>query len=348
MLNNKITLIVIISFLAGILIFGGISLHYHHTFLTSNIFTPNEEKSYINIYEGDMTTDDVINLLEEKAEIKNPRTLKKVMDKSEYVTVRSGHYEIRNGMNNKDLVRMLQRGLQSPVRVTFNNIRTKQELAASLSRQLMPDSLSIINLLNNEEYLREYDLTVDNVLVAFIPNTYEFFWNVDEKKMFERFYREYEKFWTKERLEKASAIPLTPVEVSILASIVEEETNKTYEYPIVAGVYINRLRKGMLLQADPTVKYAVGDFALRRVLKIHLETDSPYNTYKYKGLPPGPIRVPSMRAIDGVLDYQKHNYIYMVAKETLNGEHNFASTLTEHNNNARRYQKALNQLRIYN
>lgn len=323
-------------------------LNYRNVFLLPNIFTDSAGKSYINLYEGDVTADDVLALLLETVEVKNIRTLKKAIKKLQYVTVRSGHYELRNGMSNKELIQMLQRGLQTPVRVTFNNIRVKEELASTLSKQLMPDSLSIITLLNDSAYLDHYGLNVNNVLVTFIPNTYEFFWNIDEKKMFERFHKEYMKFWNEERLEKAAAIPLSPVEVSVLAAIVEEETNKPYEYPVVAGVYINRLKRGMLLQADPTVKYAVGDFAMRRVLNVHLETDSPYNTYKYRGLPPGPIRIPSPRAINAVLNYEKHNYLYMVAKETLNGEHNFASTLREHNNNANKYRRALNQLRIYN
>lgn len=327
---------------------GGVFVHYYRVFLAPNVFTADTQKTYINISDKISTTDEVLDVLSDEVEIKNIRTLKKTIEKLQYSTVRSGHFEIRNGMNNKDVVRLLQRGLQVPVRVTFNNIRTKGQLAASLSKQLMPDSLSIVSLLNDSVYVATFGFDVQNVLAAFIPNTYEFFWNIDETRVFERFHKEYLKFWTKERLEKAAAIPLTPIEVSILASIVEEETNKLFEYPIVAGVYINRLKKGMLLQADPTVKYAVGDFGLRRVLKVHLAADSPYNTYKYKGLPPGPIRVPSIQAIDGVLNYRKHNYLYMVAKETLNGEHNFATTLDEHNKNARKYQRALNELRIYN
>ena len=347
MFKKKISVIIIFCGILFVFFAGGVFLHYHRVYLSPNIFVNEVSKTDINISDKISTTDEVIAMLSEKAEIKNSRTLKKAIKKFEYISVRSGHYEIRNGMNNKELVQMLQRGLQTPVRVTFNNIRTKEQLAASLSKQLMPDSLSIITLLNDSAYLAIFDLNIQNVLVAFIPNTYEFFWNVDEKQMFERFHKEYLRFWNEERLKKSAAIPLNSVEVSILAAIVDEETNKMFEYPIVAGLYINRLKKRMLLQADPTVKYAVGDFGLRRVLKLHLETDSPYNTYKYHGLPPGPIRIPSIQAIDAVLNYQKHNYLYMAAKETLNGEHNFATTLNDHNKNARKYQRALNELRIY-
>ena len=348
MFRKKILIIISICFGFLLLTAGGTFLYYQYLFLTPNIFISDTEKTHLNISNKISTIDEMTELLSEKADIKNVNTLKKSIERFRYRTIRPGHYELRDGMNNKEFVRMLQGGLQTPVRVTFNNIRTKSELAASLSRQLMPDSLSIINLLNDSAYLESYNLNIENVLVIFIPNTYEFYWNVDEKKMFERFYREYTKFWTEERLVKAEAIPLNPIEVSTLASIVEEETNKSFEYPIVAGVYINRLKRGMLLQADPTVKYAIGDFGMRRVLRVHLQTDSPYNTYKYKGLTPGPIRIPSMQAIDGVLNYQEHNYLYMAAKETLNGEHNFAATLSEHNKNARKYQSALNRLRIYN
>ena len=333
---------VLLTFIAS-----GMFLYYYQVYLSPNVFTYEESKTYINISNEISTTDELIDMLSKKVEVKNVHTLRKVIKKSGYSTIRSGHYKIRDGMSNKELVRMLQLGLQTPVRVIFNNIRTKEELASSLSKQLMPDSLSIIELLNDSAYLTTFGLDIQNILAAFIPNTYDFYWNVDEKQMFERFHKEYLKFWTKERLDKAAAIPLTPMEVSILASIVEEETNKSFEYPIVAGLYINRLKKRMLLQADPTVKYAIGDFGIRRVLKVHLEIDSPYNTYKYRGLPPGPIRTSSIRTIDAVLNYQKHNYLYMAAKETLNGEHNFATTLSEHNKNARKYREALNKLQIY-
>ncbi|NDV46779.1 endolytic transglycosylase MltG [Paludibacter sp. 221] len=326
----------------------GVSLYYYKVFISPNIYTDNKEKTYINISQSVDTPDSVIKILQERVRVKNLNSLKKAIKKFQYATVRSGHYEVHNGMGNKELINMLQRGLQKPVRVTFNNIRTKEQLAGVLSKQLMPDSVSILTLLNDSEYLARYGLNPENVLVTFIPNTYEFFWNVDEGKIFERMYREYEKFWTPERREKATEIPLTPIEVSILASIVEEETNKSYEYSTVAGLYVNRLKRKIPLQADPTVKYAIGDFEIRRVLNVHLDIDSPYNTYRYRGLPPGPIRIPSVQTIDAVLNYEEHNYIYMVAKETLNGEHNFASTLREHNNNANKYRRALNRLNIYN
>lgn len=322
------------------------TLYYRHIFNIPNIYV-SEGKTTLNIPENQWDVQEVIDALNGKAEIKDLRSLKKAASLLDYEKVHSGHYIITDRMSNKELVNMLRRGLQTPVRVTLHNLRTKTELAASLSQQLMPDSASILSLLNDSAFLSGYGLNADNALTLFIPDKYEFFWNTDASGIFERMQKEYKRFWTEERLAKAEAIPLTPVQVSILASIVEEETNSYREYPVVAGLYINRLKRGMLLQADPTVKFAVGDFSLRRVLNVHLQTDSPYNTYRYAGLPPGPIRIPSGRAIDAVLNYTKHNYLYMVAKETLNGEHNFATNLREHTNNAIRYQQALNRLRIY-
>lgn len=343
--RNK--LLIVIGLLAVLGIAGGLTvLHYYRLLASPNIHVAEGEVA-LNIPDADWDTHDVICALSEKADIRNVRALEKAMARLDYETVRSGHYIVTDGMSNKALVDMLRRGLQTPVLVTFHNLRTKQDLAASLSRQLMPDSASIMALLNDSVFLAGYGLNVDNALTLFIPNTYEFFWNVDAPGIFDRMKREYDRFWTDERQTKAAAIPLTPAEVSTLASIVEEETNIYKEYPIVAGLYINRLKRGMLLQADPTVKYAVGDFSLRRILNVHLETESPYNTYLHPGLPPGPIRIPSARAIDAVLNYQHHRYLYMVAKETLDGSHNFATNLRDHTNNAIRYQRALNRMRIY-
>lgn len=181
----------------------------------------------------------------------------------------------------------------------------------------------------------------------FIPNTYEVYWDISIDGLLKRMKKEYDKFWNDSRKDKAAVIGLTPVEVSILASIVEEECTYTDEYPTVAGLYLNRIKRKQLLQADPTVKFAVGDFGLRRILNVHLETDSPYNTYKYEGLPPGPIRIPSIKGIDSVLNYAKHDYLYMCAKEDFSGRHNFAKTLAEHNKNAANYRNALNHSGIY-
>ena len=219
----------------------------------------------------------------------------------------------------------------------------KTDLAERLERQLMLSGDDLLRLLDDSAYCASLGFTPETILTLFIPNTYEVYWNLSAEKLMQRMKREYDAFWTPARLSKAKAVGLTPIEVAVLASIVEEETAAADEYPVVAGLYINRLRRGIPLQADPTVKFAVGDFTLRRILFEHLKVDSPYNTYKHTGLPPGPLRVPSTRSIDAVLNYMKHNYLYMCAKEDFSGRHNFARTLAEHNRNARRYQAELNR-----
>jgi UPF0755 protein len=260
--------------------------------------------------------------------------------------MKTGRYAVEPGMDNITLLNILRRGQQTAIRITFNNIRLKNELAERLSEQLMIGEEDILSLINNPDYCDSLGFTIETILVLFIPNTYEIYWNIAADKLLQRMYREYNTFWTDSRREKAQAINLAPIEVAILASIVEEETVVADEYSVVAGLYLNRLKRGIPLQADPTVKFAVGNFSLQRVLYQHLEIESPYNTYKYTGLPPGPLRVPSMKGIDGVLNYMQHKYLYMCAKEDFSGRHNFAVTLAEHNRNAERYRAELNRRRI--
>lgn len=260
--------------------------------------------------------------------------------------IRTGRYAVSPGMSNLELLNDLRRGHQVATRLTFNNIRFKDDLAERMDDQLMLDKEELLSLLNDSAYCDSLGFTLETVMAMFIPNTYEVYWNIPAEKLMQRMKREYKSFWTDARLEKAKAINLTPVEVSVLASIVEEETAATDEYPIVAGLYLNRLHRGIPLQADPTVKFAVGDFTLQRILFEHLEIDSPYNTYKYPGLPPGPLRIPTIKGMDSVLNYMKHNYLYMCAKEDFSGRHNFAATLTEHNRNANRYRAELNRRKV--
>lgn len=255
--------------------------------------------------------------------------------------LRPGRYSIKNGMCNREVVNMLNGGMQTPVKLRINNIRLPEQLARKLGAQLRADSAQFITLLGDSAFLKRYDADCRNVLSLFLPDTYEVYWTIEPEALFDRMYREYGRFWNDERREKAEAAGLTPLEVSVLASIVDSETNSRREKPTVAGLYINRLRRGIPLQSDPTVKFAVGDFSLTQILYEHLEVESPYNTYKYAGLPPGPICMPTKEGIDAVLNYEKHNYLYMCAKETLDGEHNFAATLSEHNRNAARYHVAL-------
>ncbi|MFC2122030.1 endolytic transglycosylase MltG, partial [Bacteroidota bacterium] len=248
-----------------------------------------------------------------------------------------------NRLNNNNLVNLLRAGANVPLNVTFNNLRTKEQLAGRVSKLLETDSVSIINIINDSTFLEEQGFNEYTIPSLFIPNTYEFFWNTSAEQFLQRMIKEYNTFWTPERIRKAEESGFSRVDISIIASITECETLKNDEKPTIAGVYINRIKKGMKLQADPTVVFAVGDFTLRRVLNKHLRVDSPYNTYKYKGLPPGPIKIPSIASIDAVLNYQDHNYIFFCAREDFSGYHNFASTLTQHNRNSRAYHKALRE-----
>lgn len=260
--------------------------------------------------------------------------------------MRTGRYAVEPGMNHLALLNNLRRGQQSATRITFNNIRLKTDLSKRLSDQLMLKDSELLCLLNDSAYCDSLGFTTETIQTLFIPNTYEVYWNISAEKLMQRMKREYKSFWTESRLAQAKEIGLTPIEVSILASIVEEETAAVDEYPIVAGLYLNRLHRGIPLQADPTVKFAVGDFSLQRILFEHLEIDSPYNTYKHTGLPPGPLRIPTIKGLNSVLNYTKHKYLYMCAKEDFSGRHNFAVTLAEHNRNANRYRAELNKRRI--
>lgn len=314
-----------------------------NVFWAPNIYTKTSEAEYYLLIPENMTFDELVAELTENTRVKKINTFKQTARVLKFKNVRSGRYRIVNKMNNLTVVKMLRNGNQTPVQLTFNNIRTKEQLASRLSKQLMPDSVEILNLLNDSAFLAKYGVTPETAVSLFLPNTYEMFWNVKAEKIFDRMYNEYEKFWTDERKQKADAIPLSRVQVSTLASIVDAETNSNAEKPIVAGLYINRLRRNMPLQADPTVIFALGDFTIKRVLNVHTRIESPYNTYQNTGLPPGPIRIPTLAGLNAVLEYDRNNYIFMCAKETLNGEHNFASTWAEHQKNAAKYQKALNE-----
>lgn len=261
-------------------------------------------------------------------------------------SIRTGKYAINPADNMRYLYRRLSMGYQTPINLTVPSVRTLDRMVRSVSRQLMIDSADIAKLISDSAYYTRIGYTKETLPSLFIPNTYEVYWNMDADAFMKRMQKEHAAFWNEERRKKAASIGLTPEEVSTLASIVEEETANGPEKPMVAGLYINRLKKGMLLQADPTVKYGLQEFGLKRILLKHLEVDSPYNTYKYPGLPPGPIRIPSIQGLESVLNHAQHNYIYMCAKEDFSGTHNFAATLSQHMANARRYQQELNRRRI--
>ncbi|MDO5016768.1 MAG: endolytic transglycosylase MltG [Porphyromonas sp.] len=256
---------------------------------------------------------------------------------------RTGAYQIEPDMTVQALYNRLVYGMQSPVSVHFNSSRLPGQIYRRIAHQLMVDSLDIATAMN-DTVLLHYVGVADTTLVYYlVPNTYEMYWDSKPEEVVKRLAKASQSFWDNERRLKAERIGLTPYEVINLAAIVQEESNKVDEYPMIAGLYLNRLRMGMPLQADPTIKFALQDFGLRRILYEHLRVESPYNTYKYKGLPKGPIRIPSIDAIDGVLDAVDHHYIYMCAKSDFSGYHAFAETYSAHLRNARAYAKELNK-----
>ncbi|NDV70305.1 endolytic transglycosylase MltG [Dysgonomonas sp. 25] len=343
-MKKKIKIIAIVA--AALLLIAGGAGAYIYSVVNTGFGI--DKTVYIYIGE-DKDYDKLVADIRDSAKVENIGSFNSVASwmKYNHSTMKPGRYAVKPGMTVRSLIQQLRAGTQTSVRFTFNNIRTKEDFAKRVSEQLMMDEVSLLAALDNEQICGNYGFTKESVVAMFIPNTYELYWNISVDGFLKRMKREYDAFWTEERRAKAATIGLTPDEVSTLASIVEEECTYTDEYSTVAGLYLNRLKRGQLLQADPTVKFAVGDFSLRRVLNKHLETDSPYNTYKYAGLPPGPIRIPSIKGIDSVLNYKKSDYLYMCAKEDFSGRHNFAKTLVEHNKNAANYRKALNNQGIY-
>lgn len=258
-----------------------------------------------------------------------------------------GRYTLKKGLTYNELVIFLRTGKRDEVTITFNNVRTLNQLAEKVADQIEPSVEELKSYLNKTSTAEELGYSPNTFLALFIPNTYKMYWNTTPQDFVQRMKLEYDKFWNAARLAKAKQIGLTPVEVSVLASIVQSEQNKfSDEWPVIAGLYINRLKKGMKLQSDPTVVYAWGDFGIKRVYYKHLKIDSKYNTYKYYGLPPGPIRVPSPQVIDAVLNYAKHQYIYMCAKPKFSGRHNFARTNREHEANAAKYRMFLRENKV--
>jgi UPF0755 protein len=262
-------------------------------------------------------------------------------------TLKPGKYRLKEGMNNRTLINMLKSGNQEAVKLKFQNIRKIENFAALLAKNLEPDSVAFMRLLDSAAFVEKYGFNTENVYTMFLPNTYELYWNTSTEDFFKKMNAEYLKFWTPARKQKAAALNLTPIQVVILASIVDSEALYDKEMPTIAGLYLNRLKRGILLQADPTVIFANGDFTVKRVTGALLGVDSKYNTYRYAGLPPGPITMPSVNAIDAVLNKENNNYLYMCAKEDFSGYHNFAETVEQHNINAKKYREALNKRNIY-
>ncbi len=265
--------------------------------------------------------------------------------------IKPGRYRLVKGMSNNDMINIL-RSQNVPVAVSFNNQETLEQLAGRIAVQVEADSISLLNAFNDELFLSDNQLNDDSALTVYIPNTYEFFWNTSAESFRDRMMKEYKSFWNKERREKAKAIGLSPLQVLSLAAIVHKETAMVEERPRVAGVYLNRLKRNMLLQADPTVIFALKkelgnqDTIIKRVLYKDLEIDSPYNTYKYAGIPPGPIAMPDISAIDAVLNAENHDFYYFVADVETFGYHKFASTLAQHNRNKAQYIRWINSQKI--
>ena len=343
--NNPRNIYLPLVAIAGIL-FVSFSYYAYQIVYTPNVETKGD-RAYIRIPEG-ASFEQVMDSIDKKNVIIDKlsfRFMAKLMDYPKLI--KAGHYELKNGYTNRQLISDLRAGRQSPVKLTFTNIRVKNDLTKKLSEDLVATQSELDSLLSDKDYVQKLGFDTTTVLTMFIPNTYELYWNTKADDLIKRMKKEYDTFWTDSRLEKAKALDLTKTEVSTLASIVQaEQAQHPDERPRIAGVYLNRLERGIPLQADPTVVYAVGDFTIRRVLNVHLQTDSPYNTYKNKGLPPGPINLPSISSIDAVLNPEFHDYIYFCAKEDFSGYHSFARTQSEHLQNARRYQNALNQRNI--
>lgn len=334
----------LVTILVVLIIIGGfLGYKWYKNHLASNV---TDQTAYLYIPTGS-TFEDLMKNLEENAVLKDTSSFRWVAEKKEYPqNIKAGRYALKEGMNNTDLVKMLGAGLQEPVKLRFQDLRLRGDFAKYIATQIEPDSTSIMNLLNNDSLAHSYGFNLDEFYSMFIPNTYEFWWNTSAEGFFKKMNTEYEKFWNEERMKKAQDINLSPKEVSALAAIVKGEALHNDEMPQIAGLYLNRIRKGILLQADPTVIFATQDFSIRRVLNKHLTTPSPYNTYVNAGLPPGPITMPSIASIDAVLNAKSHNYIYMCAKDDFSGYHNFAVSMSEHLINARKFQKALDKRNI--
>lgn len=319
--------------------------NYYKKIYDPNVFLGDKKNTYLYVPTGSGLTD-VVEILVQNNFIENRESFEWLAGIKEFKEIKPGRYLIQNKMSNAELINLLRIGKQDPVKLHLNQVRTKQQLAGIIGNKLESDSVKMLDLLNDNDFLKKYNLNSENIMMLFLPDSYEFYWNTDPETLFDRMASEFKKFWTAERKKKAESLGLSMHEVTTLASIVEQETARKDERPVVAGVYLNRLKKGMPLQADPTLIYAIGDFAIRRVLNMHKEIDSPYNTYKFAGLPPGPICLPSRASINSVLDYKKHHYFYFCAKEDFSGYHNFAETYPQHLLNARRFQKELDRRNI--
>ncbi len=347
MLLEKRKKLMLVFLIAGSVLGISLTFYFYQVFFSANTLVESDQPYLLKIPSNSVYKNVVDQLYEERVinDAVSFGFVAKILGYQE--AVKPGLYQIDPKMSNLQLVRMLRSGQQTPVRVTFNTIRTKEDLAEKISANLEVSKELFLELLQDSVYIRKYGVEEETVMSLFIPNTYEFWWDTSAEELFERMHKEYQIFWTDARKQKAQDLGLSQQEVSTLASIVQAESQKSDERPKIAGVYLNRLRIGMPLQADPTLVFAAGDFSIKRLTAKQMAIDSPYNTYKYAGLPPGPINLPDINSLDAVLNFQKHSYLYFCAKEDFSGYHSFAVGYDEHLNNARRYQRALNAANIY-
>jgi UPF0755 protein len=338
MKNSNLKKYYLIPTLASLLGIVGIVIYYFFTGFTHSTAT-----QYVYIDEDD-TVDSVYAKLVPIGSHHGMTALCTLLRHSGYgAAIRTGRYAIEPEDGVITIFRRLKNGQQTPLMLTIPESRTMDRLANTLGKRLMNDSTAFARALTDSTTCASLGYTPQTIAAMMVPNTYEVYWNIEADKLLQRMKREHDAFWNYERQHKAEAIGLTPNEVCTLASIIDEETANTAEKPMIAGMYLNRLRQGMPLQADPTIKFALGDFAIKRILHGMLDTESPYNTYRNTGLPPGPIKIASVKGIDAVLNSVQHDFLYMCAKEDFSGTHNFARTYQEHLKNAARYAKALNE-----
>jgi UPF0755 protein len=342
--TKKSTKIVFIVLILLVIVAGFYGLKQYNIYFSPNI---SGKETYLYVKTG-ATLDDLYKEIKNKDLLKDMGSFSQAAVKMDLAQrLKPGRYKLSKGMNNRSLINMIKAGNQEPVKLKFHNIRKKEDFAGYLAKNLEADSAAFIKVLDSAALIEKYGFTPDNSYTMFIPNTYDMYWNTSPLEFFTRMQKEYDKFWTAERKQKAAALKLSPQQVTVLASIVDGEALYDKEMPIIAGLYLNRLNRGILLQADPTVIFANNDFTVKRVTNALLRVDSKYNTYKYAGLPPGPIMMPSISAIDAVLNHDNNNYIYMCAKEDFSGYHAFAETKAEHEINANKYRAALNKRNIF-
>lgn len=340
--NVKIGLFLTVSIL-----FTTFTFYFWQIIKTPNLQAKEGDKTFALLIPSGSTFESVMDTLKAHDVVDDEvsfRFLAKLMKYPEHVKV--GRYEIKPRMGNREALVKLRNGSQDPLPVTFNNIRLKSDLIQRLGSKFEFGPEALGERLNDPAVCEKFGFDTTTIVCLFLPNTYEFFWTIKPDAFLERMGTEYKKFWTPERKAKAEALGMTQTQVQVLASVVKAETNKVDEQPRVAGVYLNRLKRGIKLEADPTVIFALRDFGIRRLLNKQLSVDSPYNTYRYAGLPPGPINLPPPATIDAVLNAEKHDYLYFVVDARFNGYHTFSKTLSEHIANARLYQQALTKMRI--